>query len=60
MSNGVRGRPFAKGYDPRRYILNQRARRKGYFVAMYVAKMPSKTRAWLWKKIRGHYQRKAV
>jgi hypothetical protein len=47
---------FKKGYDPRRHILTKRERQKGYWVATRVIKMPSRTRAWLWKKIRRYYQ----
>jgi hypothetical protein len=47
-----RGKPFAKGHDPRRHILSRRERQKGYDVAMHEAKMPSRVRAWLKSKLR--------
>ncbi len=51
-----RGRPFAKGYDPRRHPLTKENCRKGYFVATQMARMPSRLRCWLRKKIRNHYR----
>ena len=47
---------FKKGYDPRRHILSKAERRKGYEIATQLTKMPSRTRAWLRKMIRGYYQ----
>jgi hypothetical protein len=45
-----RGRPFRKGYDPRRHILTKLERQKGYIIATQVCKMPSRIRCWLrWK-----------
>lgn len=60
MTTTVRGRPFAKGYDPRRHPLTLRDRRKGYEVATCQARMPSRLRAWLRAKIRGYYARKGA
>lgn len=47
---------FKPGYDPRRHVFSKRERQKGYDVAMNEAKMPSRLRAWLRKKIRRYYQ----
>jgi hypothetical protein len=47
---------FKKGYDPRRHVLSKAEKRKGYWVATQFAKMPSRLRAWLRKKIRRYYQ----
>jgi hypothetical protein len=50
-----RGR-FLPGPDPDKHILIRRDRRKGYFVATQMARMPSRVRAWLRKKIRRYCQ----
>jgi hypothetical protein len=47
---------FKKGHDPRRHTLSKNECRKGYLIATQLAKMPSRVRAWLRKKIRGYYQ----
>jgi hypothetical protein len=47
---------FRPGFDPRRHVLSRAERQKGYLVATRVAKLPSRVRAWLRKKIRRHYQ----
>jgi hypothetical protein len=49
---------FLPGPDDDRHILTRAERQKGFFYAMN-GKMPSRTRAWLRKKIRGQYQAKA-
>jgi hypothetical protein len=46
---------FKKCFDPRRHVLSRAERQKGYWVATQYAKMPSRVRAWLRKKIRAHY-----
>jgi hypothetical protein len=51
-----RGRPFAKGEDPRRHPLTKANCRKGYLVATQQAKMPSRVRCWLRKKITRYYR----
>jgi hypothetical protein len=59
-----RGKPFAVGYDPRRHPLTKADCRKGFLIATRLAKMPSRVRCWLRKKITRFYQnrprRKAV
>jgi hypothetical protein len=50
----ARGR-FLPGPDPDRHPLNQRDRRKGYFIATQMARMPSRVHAWLRSKIRRYY-----
>jgi hypothetical protein len=49
---------FRPGFDPRRHVLSRAERQKGYVIATRLAKMPSRVRAWLWRKIRRHYQAK--
>lgn len=49
---------FLPGPDPDRHLLTKEEKRKGFWVAMQFVKMPSRTRAWLRKKIRGYYQRR--
>jgi hypothetical protein len=49
---------FLPGYDPDRHILSRTERQKGYEIATQFAKMPSRVRAWLRKKIRRYYQRR--
>ena len=51
-----RGRPFAKGFDPRRHVLSKAECRKGYLIATQLRPMPSRLRAWLRKKITRYYQ----
>jgi hypothetical protein len=55
MKGKPRGLPFVCGYDPRRHPLTLKDCRKGYEVSTRQARMPSRTRAWLRKKIRGYY-----
>ena len=50
---------FRKGYDPRRHILSRAERQKGFLLATRFYPMPSRVRAWLRKKIRGYYERRA-
>jgi hypothetical protein len=57
MARDSKGR-FLPGPDPDRHILTRRDRQKGYFLATRYYKMPSRTRAWLWKKIRRYYVNK--
>ncbi len=47
---------FLPGSDPDRHILTVQDRQKGYLVATQMKKMPSRTRAWLRKKITRYYQ----
>lgn len=47
---------FLAGPDPDRHLLTRAERQKGYWIATQFARMPSRTRAWLRKKIRGYYQ----
>jgi hypothetical protein len=47
---------FLPGPDPDRHRLTRAEKQKGFVIATEVAKMPSRTRAWLWKKIRNYYQ----
>ncbi len=63
MARDERGR-FLPGYDPAseeeddgRHVLSREERRKGYLVATRLAKMPSRLRSWLRKKIGRHYGR---
>jgi hypothetical protein len=49
---------FKKGFDPRRHVLSRAERQKGYFMATQYVKMPSRTRAWLRKKITRYYQQR--
>ena len=51
----ARGR-FLPGYDPDRHILSKAERQKGYRLATQFYPMPSRTRAWLRKKITRYYQ----
>jgi hypothetical protein len=46
---------FRKGHDHRRHVLSKAECRKGYLIATRLAKMPSRTRAWLRNKIRRYY-----
>lgn len=54
----MRGRPFAKGYDPRRHILSKEECRKGYIQATQTRRLPSQIRAWLRNKLRRRLQQK--
>jgi hypothetical protein len=47
---------FKKGHDPRRRPLTKADCRKGYLIATRLAKMPSRTRAWLRNKISRYYR----
>ncbi len=47
---------FLPGPDPDRHILTRLDRQKGYLVATQMKQMPSRTRAWLRKKIRCYYK----
>jgi hypothetical protein len=47
---------FLPSPDPDRHILSRAERQKGYEIATQLAKMPSRVRAWLRKKIRRYYQ----
>jgi hypothetical protein len=59
-----RGKPFVCGSDPRRHPVTRTDCRKGYLIAARLAKMPSRVRCWLRKKITRYYherpRRKAV
>jgi hypothetical protein len=46
---------FLPGPDPDRRRLTPTEKQKGFVIAMEVAKMPCRTRAWLRKKIRNYY-----
>ena len=48
---------FRRGYDPRRHVLSKSECRKGYLIATRLARLPSRTRAWLRNKIRRYYGR---
>jgi hypothetical protein len=47
---------FKPGYDPRRHVFSFAECRKGYLIATRLAKMPSRVRAWLRKRITRYYQ----
>jgi hypothetical protein len=51
----ARGR-FLPGQDPDRHFLTRADCKKGYLIATLLAKMPSRTRAWLRSKIRRYYR----
>jgi hypothetical protein len=46
---------FKKGYDPRRHVFSKAECRKGYEIATRLARMPSRVRCWLRRKITRYY-----
>jgi hypothetical protein len=47
---------FKPGDDPRRHVLSKAECRKGYEIATRLAKMPSRVRCWLRRKITRFYR----
>ena len=47
---------FKKGFDSRRHVFSFAELRKGFLHATRLAKLSSRTKAWLRSKIRNHYR----
>jgi hypothetical protein len=47
---------FKPGFDPRRHVFSKAELRKGYRVATQERKLPSRVRAWLWRRVKRYYR----